>query len=98
MNDFFMLTFLGSFIAFAIYILFRSERLIKEILLYKNMDRKRGIWWGTLSLFFLISYKNQYLNKDDITFLLEYKKVILLHWIFLIWFIILVIIEQTTSY
>ena len=98
MNDFLMLTFLGSFIAFAIYILFRNERLIKDILEFKNVDRKRGIWWGTLSLFFLISYKNQYLSKDDSTFLLEYKKIIFLHWILLIWFIILVLIEQTTSY
>ena len=98
MNDFLMLSFLCLFIAFAIYITFRSESLIKDILLYKNVDRKRGIWWGTLSLFFLISYKSQFLNEEDIAFLVEYKKIIVLHWVLLIWFIILVVIEQTTSY
>ena len=98
MNDFLMLTFLCLFIAFAIYITFRSESLINDILLHKNVEGKRGIWWGTLSLFFLISHKNQYLNKEDITFLIEYKKIIVLHWVLLIWLILLIIIEQTTSY
>ena len=98
MNDFFMLTFLLLFIAFALYITFRSESLIKDILTYKNIDMKRGILWGTLSIFFLIIYKNRYLDKEDFTYLLEYKKIIVLHWILLAWFILLVIIEETTSY
>ena len=98
MNDFLMLTFVILFIAFAIYITFRSESLIKDILLYKKVGKKRGIWWGALSIFFLIAYKNEYLNDEDTTFLIEYKKIVFLHLILLIWFIVFVIIEETTSY
>ena len=75
-----------------------NEKLIKEIRLWKNLDTSRGIWWGVFSIFVLMDLKKRYLAKDDLSFLPEYKRIVCHLWVFFIFFILLVIFEQTTSY
>ena len=98
MNDFLVLSIVVAFIAYALYITFRCENLIKEVRIWKNIDTKRGIWWGVFSLLILMDYKKKYFAEDDLSFLPEYKRIIFHHWVLLTWFILLIIVEQTTSY
>ena len=98
MNDFIVLTVVLSWALYGFYIVFRSERLVKEIRVWKNLDTNRGIWWGFFSLFILMDYKKKYFAEDDLSFLPEYKRIIFHHWVLLIWFILLVIFEQSTTY
>ena len=98
MNDFLVLTVVVSFAIYGFYIIVRCERLIKEVRTWKNIDTNRGFWWGVFSLFILMDYKNRYFAKDDLSFLPEYKRIVFHHWILFIWFILLIIFEQSTSY
>ncbi len=98
MSDFLVLTFVVSWAIYGFYLIFRCERLIKEVRIWKNIDTKRGIWWGVFSLFILMDYKKRYFAKDDLSFLPEYKRIIFHHWVFIAWLILIIIFEQSTSY
>jgi len=98
MSDFLVLSVVLSWVLYGLYIVTRSERLVKEIRVWKKLDTNRGIWWGFFSLFILMDYKKKYLAKDDLSFLPEYKRIIFHHGMLLIWFILLVIFEQSTTY
>jgi hypothetical protein len=79
--------------------------LAEEIIQYKAPDTKKSLFvsWmfgGFLLLFHigeLASLKSKYLADDDYGLIDEYKKTIFLYWVFIVWFLIIVIIEMTTS-
>jgi hypothetical protein len=98
MNDFLVLSVIVLWLIYGYFVVSRSERLIEEIRIWKNLDHTRGIWWGVFSLFILIDYRRKYLSKDDLSFLPEYKRIVFHHCVLFALFILFVIFEQLTSY
>ena len=106
MIEILMLIFVILFFGFWIYLYFRCERLVDEIIQHKAPEAKKSsfVSWmmgGFLLLFHigeLASLKSKYLADDDYGLIDEYRKTILLYWVFIIWFLVIVTIEMTTSF
>lgn len=105
MHDFLMLLFVLSFLGYFVWLLLRMERWIEDVLRYKAKDNRKSWVSRSMGAFLLLLHiaemstlKNTYLERHDFDFLVEYKQIIALWVILIVWLISLVVIEMTTSY